>query len=160
MAEIDINKVADSIKLIFPEEASEISEALDLVNLALEGLLNSINSSIAELHKNKDYDKSMELLELSKSVSEFQIIIEQCSLVTKKDNSIDEEELEPDLETEKQDETEERKSIPNYSDYIVDNSVPHKINESFTYKRVVAFSLNNIYSISSKRLEGCFITNM
>ena len=70
MAQINANKLIDFIKLYFPEDATEISDALDLLSLALDGLLSSTNTTIAEFHKNKDFDKGMELWEFSKSVAE------------------------------------------------------------------------------------------
>ncbi len=35
--------------------------------------------------------------------------------------------------------------IPNYSDYVVDSSIPHTLYEDFTHKKVAAFSINNKY---------------
>ena len=61
MEQIDLNKLIDLIKVYFPQDGFEISDALDLLNLALEGLLNSANNVMTELNKSKDYDKSMEL---------------------------------------------------------------------------------------------------
>ena len=72
MEQIDLNKLIDLIKVYFPQDGFEISDALDLLNLALEGLLNSANNVMTELNKSKDYDKSMELLEFSKSISTLQ----------------------------------------------------------------------------------------
>ncbi|HHU18230.1 MAG TPA: hypothetical protein GXZ70_08515 [Clostridiales bacterium] len=54
------------------------------------------------------------------------------------DSESDEEEFEEEL-----DEIEEQKTIPNYSDYEVDSSIPHTLYESFTHKKVAAFSFNN-----------------
>jgi hypothetical protein len=53
MAQIDANKLIDFIKLYFPEDATEISDALELLSLALDGLLSSTNTTIAEFHKNE-----------------------------------------------------------------------------------------------------------
>ena len=94
MAQIDANKLIDFIKLYFPEDATEISDALDLLSLALDGLLSSTNTTIAEFHKNKDFDKGMELWEFSKSVAEIQEEINEYSTLISIDAEIDEEEPE------------------------------------------------------------------
>ena len=124
--------------LYFSEDATEISDSLDLLNLALDGLLNSTNTTIAEFHKNKEYDKGMELLGFSKSVSGIQEKINEYSTLISMDVEVDEEEPE-----EESDEIKEQRTIPNYSDYVVDSSIPHTLYENFTHKKVVAFLFNN-----------------
>jgi hypothetical protein len=128
MAQINANKLIDFIKLYFPEDATEISDALDLLSLALDGLLSSTNTTIAEFHKNKDFDKGMELWEFSKSVAEIQGEINEYSTLISIDAEIDEEEPE-----EEPDEIEEQRTIPNYSDYAVDSSIPHTLYEDFNW---------------------------
>lgn len=138
MNHINVNRLIDFIRQCFPEDASEISDVLDLLSLALDGLLSSANMKIAEFHKNKDYDKSIELLEFSKSISEIQEKINEYLALMSIDSENNEEELEEEL-----DEIEEQKTIPNYSDYVVDSSIPHTLYEDFTHKKVAAFSFNN-----------------
>lgn len=139
MEQIDLNKLIDLIKVYFPQDGFEISDALDLLNLALEGLLNSANNVMTELNKSKDYDKSMELLEFSKSISTLQGKINKYSNLISMNSETDEEEIEDEL-----DEIEEQRTIPNYADYVVDSSIPHTLYESFTHKKVTAFSFDNI----------------
>jgi hypothetical protein len=138
MVQNDIISIIEIIKRYFPKDSNEISDALDLLNLALDGLLNSTNRIISEFHMKKEYDKAAELLEFSKSVSGIQKKINEYSALISIDSGLDEERLEDEL-----DEIEEQKTIPNYSDYVVDSSIPHTLYEDFTYKKVVAFSLNN-----------------
>ncbi len=118
---IDIKKLIDYIKFYFPVDSIEISDALDLLNLALDGLLSSTNAIITEFHKNKDYDKSMELVEFSRSISNIQEKINEFSTSINIETEIEEEEPE-----EEPDEIEEQKIIPNYSEYVVDSSIPHQ----------------------------------
>jgi Na+/phosphate symporter len=138
MARIDVNRIIGIIKRYFPKDATEISDVLDLLNLALDGLMSSTNKMIAEFHKNKEFDKGMELWEFSKTVSAIQEKINEYSASISINAEMDEEEIEEEL-----DEIEEQKSIPNYSDYVVDSSIPHTLYEDFTHKKVVAFSFNN-----------------
>jgi hypothetical protein len=71
MAQNDVTRIIEIIKLCFPKDATEISDALELLNLALDGLMSSTNKSIAEFHKNKEFDKGMELWEFSKQCQQF-----------------------------------------------------------------------------------------
>jgi hypothetical protein len=71
MSQDDIIRIIEIIKRYFPKDATEISDALDLLNLALDGLMSSANKSIAEFHKNKEFDKGMELWEFSKQCQQF-----------------------------------------------------------------------------------------
>lgn len=135
----DINKIINSIKGYFPEDASEIVDALELLNLALDGLLGSASKQIVEFHTNKEYDQGMELLELSKSVSEIQEIINDFSILMNTETEKEEEGSE-----EEPDEAEEQRTIPNYSEYVVDSSIPHTLYEDFTHKKAAAFLLNNM----------------
>ena len=137
MGQMDVNRLIEFIRLYFPEDASEISDALDLVNLALDGLLNKVDIAVGTFNKNKDFDKSIELLKYSKLVSQIQEKINEYTALINEDHETEEEELE------ELDEIEEQKTIPNYSDYIVDSSVPHTLYEDFTHKKVAAFSFKN-----------------
>lgn len=138
MAHADTNNLIDVIKLYFPNDAIEISDALELLNLALDGLLGSTNMQIAELHKNKEYDKGVELWKLSKSVSKIQEKINECSASLNIKAEIEEEENGEEFGR-----AEEQKTIPNYAEYVVDSSIPHTLYEDFTHKKAAAFSMNN-----------------
>ena len=65
--------------------------------------------------------------------------IDEYSVLMSMDAEIEGEETGEEL-----DETEERRIIPNYSDYVVDNTIPHTLYEDFTHKRVDAFQFNNV----------------
>ncbi|HHU18229.1 MAG TPA: hypothetical protein GXZ70_08510 [Clostridiales bacterium] len=69
MVQGNLNRLIDYVRLYFPEDASEISDALDLLNLILDGLLSNANTIIAKFNNNKEYDKSIEMIEFSKSIS-------------------------------------------------------------------------------------------
>ena len=138
MAQNDVTRIIEIIKRCFPKDATEISDALELLNLALDGLMSSTNKSIAEFHKNKEFDKGMELWEFSKTVSTIQETINEYTSLLNIDAEADDDEIDEEL-----DEIDEQKTIPNYSDYVVDSSIPHTLYEDFTHKKVIAFSFNN-----------------
>lgn len=117
MTHIDANALIDSIKLHFPEEAIGISDALDSLNLALDGLLDSANRLIAESHKNKEFDEVVEILEVSKSIAQIQKKINEYSTLINVETEIEEEKLE-----EETDEMDEQKTIldcPEYKEHYI-----------------------------------------
>lgn len=138
MSQSDVNRLIDTIKLSFPKDASEISDAMNLLSFAIDGLLANANKQITELHLNKEYDKGMEMMEFSKNISEIQQRINEYSTLINPGQEIEEEDT-----GEEPDEVEEQRMIPNYSEFVVDPSMPHNLYEDFTYKKVVAFSINN-----------------
>lgn len=124
------------VRTNFPKDALDVCDSLELLNLALDGLLDSANRQISTLHKNKCYDKSMELLMISKEVSSFQTYISEYVTMLNVEAEIDEDDF-----TDETDISEEQKIIPNYAEYTVDSSVPHSLYEDFTHKKATAFSI-------------------
>jgi hypothetical protein len=138
MIKSDLSNIINFIKQNFPKDAADVSDSLDLLNLALDGLLNSANIKVGELNKSKNYDKSMELIEFLRYVSELQTQINEFSTMINIESEMEDEEL-----TEESDIVEEEKNIPNYAEYAIDSSIPHTLYEDFTHKKAVAFSINN-----------------
>lgn len=137
MSQFDIITTIKTIKRYFPKDATEISNALELLMFALDELMINTNKSIAEFHMNKKFNEGIKLLEFSKTVSEIQEAINKykslLNIGAETDGETDEE----------LDKIDKQKTVPNYSDYVVDSSVPHTLYEDFTHKKVTAFSLNN-----------------
>jgi hypothetical protein len=72
------------------------------------------------------------------AVSTIQETINEYTSLLNIDAEVDDDEINEEL-----DEIDEQKTIPNYSDYVVDSSIPHTLYEDFTHKKVIAFSFNN-----------------
>jgi hypothetical protein len=133
------SKLVDLVEYVrtnFPKDASEVCDSLELLNLALDDLLDNANRQISALHKNKNYDKSMELLMISKEVSSFQTYISEYVTMLNIESEIDEEDF-----SDESDISAEQKIIPNYAEYTVDSSIPHSLYEDFTHKKATAFSI-------------------
>lgn len=136
MNEIKLNKVIDYAKLYHPKDAVDISDGLDILNLALEGFRENINISLTQLLKEKKYANVREVTDISELIAEIQAIVDGYSVSL--DVTLDsDEEIE-----EEENIVEEEKTIPNYAEYVVDNSLPHTLYEDFTHKKAKAFSFD------------------
>ena len=135
--ESSIDKLIVFIKNEFSKEAGEISEAIDLLSLTLDGLLEHANISLAQSQRDRDFSKSKELVSFSEEISHIQAEIVKFG-----------EDLQDEVVMAEDDDTEDKAdsalnesiAIPNYEEYRVDQTVPHTLYESFTYKKACAFS--------------------
>lgn len=126
----------------FPQHAAEISDALEMFGFTLDDLLNKLNGELMLAHKNREYDKSNELVELSKTVTEIQDEISRYVALMHIEEEDEEEET-----AEEEEPDSGQKTVLDYAQYAVDSTVPHSVDESFTNTKVAAFMLKN------KRLE-------
>ncbi len=128
-----ITETTEYIKENFPKDAREIIDVLDLLNLALDGVLDSANIQISELHKAKEYSKSKELIDFSEQLSNVQSTLSEYSALL----------IDPDQDSEEDDELDldiDKKGLPDYAAYAIDDKIPHSLYENFTYTKATAFS--------------------
>ncbi|HBH13443.1 MAG TPA: hypothetical protein DDX29_10070 [Clostridiales bacterium] len=134
MDENKINHLIEYTKMCHPKDAVDISDGLDILNMALDGLRENINLTLSKLLKEKNYTEVREVTNASESVAEIQNLIDGYVIM-----------LEVPLENDEKNEyeesaTEEEKTIPNYGDYVVNDALSHNLYEDFTHKKVTAFS--------------------
>jgi len=136
MHDPQIKEIIIKIKQDFPNDAADISDALEILSLALDGLRDNANRRMKAHADEKDYEKSTDFLQLSKAVSSLQeTLLEYTSILV--DEKETDEVFEPDI-------SQEQREIPNYAAYTVDSTVPHTLYDSFTHKKATAFSINGI----------------
>ena len=106
-------------------------------------LASSIDSAIERVGEkaklsidNKEYSKINQLIDNSKELDSISKKIQE--VIGDLDTIIDNRNIEED--SKKIDEVDER-SIPNYSDYLVDTEVEHNLYEDLTHKRPCAFKI-------------------
>lgn len=135
MEKIKLNQLIDYVKFNYPKDAVEISDGLELFNLALDGLRENINTSLTQSLADKNYLEVREITDISELVAKIQANVSDFSnaLYTLTDN--DETNVEEDI-------LEEQKNIPDYKEYVVDDSAPHSLYEDYTHKKAKAFSIN------------------
>ncbi len=132
-----VTEITEYIKENFPKDAREIIDVLDLLNLALDGVLDSANTQISELHKAKEYSKSKELIDFSEKLSSVQSILSEYSALLIDPDQDSDEEAEIDLDIDK-------RVLPDYAVYAIDDKIPHSLYENFTYTKATAFSFKGV----------------
>lgn len=132
------NDLIKAICELYPNKAHDIGESISLMNIVLEELLNIINQDISKKLVIMNHEIATKLVELHKKVSdEFELNREICELI-ESSISVD---LIDDLFVQTYEE--EKRNIPNYGDYVVDQTVPHTLFEDFEHKKPIGFKLND-----------------
>lgn len=125
------------IKAVFPSDTADICDAFELLNLAFDGARENANKQMKLAADVKDYEKTQELLLLSQDINKIQGEVLQYTVFLNEGTDAEDEESEDEEDIFK-----EQKEIPDYSEYVVDSTVPHTLYENFTHKKAAAFSLN------------------
>lgn len=137
----DITDIISYINENFNNDVKDLTDSLDLVNLSLDGILESANIKLTQYHKEKQYEEGIEILNFSKELAEIQEKL--CELTLLLNDADNEEDVvaESDIEQEK-------KEIPNYSQYAIDDKIPHTLYEDFTHKKASGFSIEGMFFVA------------
>lgn len=132
------NDLLKTICELYPGKAEDIGESIGLLNMVLDELLNTITTDVSSKLSNRNHDAATKSLELHKRISqeydensEFKEFIENSLLVDLSNDSV--------VQTDE----DEKKTIPDYSKYTVDQTIPHTLYENFEFKRPIGFKLND-----------------
>ena len=134
----NLDKLIDYVKLNHPKDSIDISDSLDLLNLALDGLRVNINDSLTQSLNDKNYDITREVTDISEMVFELQSAIDgyATALIVGLDSD---EELVENENINVMD-----KTNPDYAHYTVNNAIPHSLYEDFTHKKAEGFSFRGM----------------
>ncbi|WP_195468137.1 hypothetical protein [Clostridium sp. D43t1_170807_H7] len=119
-----------------PSSVGDIREALDLLASSIDSAIERVGEKAKLSIDNKEYSKINQLIDNSKELDSISKKIQE--VIGDLDTIIDNRNIEED--SKKIDEVDER-SIPNYSDYLVDTEVEHNLYEDLTHKRPCAFKI-------------------
>ena len=119
-----------------PSSVGDIREALDLLASSIDSAIERVGEKAKLSIDNKEYSKINQLIDNSKELDYISKKIQE--VIGDLDTIIDNRNIEED--SKKIDEVDER-SIPNYSDYLVDTEVEHNLYEDLTHKRPCAFKI-------------------
>lgn len=119
-----------------PSSVGDIREALDLLASSIDSAIERVGEKAKLSIDNKEYSKINQLIDNSKKLDSISKKIQE--VIGDLDTIIDNRNIEED--SKKIDEVDER-SIPNYSDYLVDTEVEHNLYEDLTHKRPCAFKI-------------------
>lgn len=144
-------KVFEFLGKEVPSSISDIREVLDLLAASIDSAVDQVGEKVTKSFADKDFKK----------VSELSLNSEELDSISKKiqdvigdlDNIIDDRNIEED--SKKIDEVDE-KSIPNYSDYLVDIEIEHNLYEDLTHKRPCAFKIEGT-KVEIKDWKGALV---
>lgn len=148
MKRLEFNEVIDKLKEEFPDKAIDISESLELlretINDSIEAIGNRINTAVT----NRNFDNVTLYSNMAEEAYSYEKKIEDLI------NILEVEKIDVADETE---EEVEKKTIPNYDEYVVDSNVEHTLYENFTHKRPAAFKMNDHKLIEVKTWQDVLV---
>lgn len=144
-------KVFEFLGKEVPDSVDDIREALDLLVTSIEGASDQVREIAKASIDNKDYNKVAQFISNSEELDSISKRIQE--LVGDLDTIIDNRNISQDSRV--MEEVDE-KTIPNYSDYLVDINVEHNLYEDLTHKRPCAFKIEG-ERIEIKDWKGALI---
>ena len=129
-------KVFEFLGKEVPSSVGDIREALDLLATSIDTAVEQVGERVSKSFADKDFKKAAELSLNSEELDSISKRIQE--VISDLDTIIDNRNIEED--SKEIDEVDE-KTIPNYSDYLVDTEVEHNLYEDLTHKRPCAFKI-------------------
>ncbi|WP_308780166.1 hypothetical protein [uncultured Clostridium sp.] len=129
-------KVFEFLGKEVPGAIDDIREVLDLLSTSIDGAIEQVGGKVSKYFANKDFKKVSELTTNSEELDSISKKIQE--MISDLDNIIEDRNIEKDFND--IGETDE-KSIPNYSDYLVDSEIEHNLYEDLTHKRPCAIKI-------------------
>lgn len=133
---MELNEMIAYIKKEFPKDSIEIKECLSLLSETIDSTITDIKKASDNAYENRSWEKAEKLLQMAKSINEVENSIYKHIEDLELEDSVEEK-----VVVQQENEQLEDNKLPNYSDYAVDENIPHKLLESFTYKCPAAFSI-------------------
>lgn len=120
-------------------QAKDIYYSLELLSSSIDDTKNAMTKTIQ--NNASDFSKVNLLSSYAEKIKNIEDLIDDYLDSFSINSSDDEDKIEEDED--------EKREIPNYKDYEVDQEIPHLLTESFTYKKICGFFINNIrYNIN------------
>lgn len=136
----ELTERIETVKSLYPHDAKELSDALGLLSLALDGLYESTTKSVHELMEKRRPGECQTVLLFQQDVIDLQEKVDEYS-----DALLDEKEEAEDIDEMVTDEEVEKRQLPDYAKYQVDSAVPHSLNDDYTYTKACGFTINGNY---------------
>lgn len=143
-----MNNILNIIKSEFPDKAKDILESLELLNEAISSTIDDISSELNEALKSRDKTSMNKYNELASEGFKYEEIIENIIRLLS---------IEDDIDKDKADNMYNKHSIPNYSDYMIDNWIEHTLLEDFKHKRPFGFKFISDEIIEANTWKEVFI---
>lgn len=143
-----MKEILEVIKNEFPDKAIDISESLQLLKEMIASTMEDINDKMNKAFENRDFKNVQKYSDLAEQTYAYEKKIEEIiNLIDIENNTIEND----------TDEEIEKRTIPNYEDYIVDHNIEHTLYENFTHKRPFAFKIGQEKLIEIKTWQEMFV---
>lgn len=144
-------KVFEFLGKEVPSSIGDIREALDLLATSIDSAIEQVGEKVSKSFADKDFKKAAELSLNSEELDSISKKIQE--VIGNLDTIIDNINIE---EYSKEIDQVDEKSIPNYSDYLVDTEVEHNLYEDLTHKRPCAFKIEDT-KVEIKDWKGALV---
>ncbi|MFA6815009.1 MAG: hypothetical protein WCQ87_03815 [Parabacteroides sp.] len=153
---MECNDVLDKLKEEFPDKAIDISECLELLREIINDSIEAIGDRINTAVTNRNFDGVTQYSDMAEEINRYEKKIEEFidMLEVERIDMLEVERIDVPGETE---EEVEKKTIPNYAEYVVDSRVEHTLYENFTHKRPAAFKINDHKLIEVKTWQDVLV---
>src|SRR5690554_2491636 len=118
--------VINVLKKELPKKVVDISESLELVREVLNSTYEEVAEKISKSVTNKSFDDMQKYSNLAQDINQVEEILNDLIIRL---------EIEDDYLEDPFIEENEKRALPNYEEYMVDNNVEHTLYENFTHKR-------------------------
>ncbi|HPF16832.1 MAG TPA: hypothetical protein P5107_08305 [Thermotogota bacterium] len=130
---MDKESLLKMLKTEFPEKAIDLSENLELLKETIKDIIEEIGEKIQSDFSHRMFENLELFGEIAKEFSFFENQTDEAIALLDiddlSDNTVPEEE-------------QGIRTLPNYSEYVVDTNIEHTLYENFTHKRPSGFKLN------------------
>lgn len=135
---MELEQIIQLIKKDFPKQSIEISESLELLKETISDTMNAIDQKMSDAFRRRDFTTRREYESIAVSINSYENRLEEfISMLT-----LDEGEM-YEVDVTEFDVEDEKKAIPDYAAYTVDNNVEHTLYENFTHIRPDSFKFIN-----------------
>ena len=131
---MELFELLENVRERFPNKAIDIYESIELLQNVLSDTIKEISDKTSEKVLERKFDEVANLADVAKALNMYENRINEILSAL---------ELECTSDYQPENDVDERRALPNYSDYIVDSKVEHTLYENFTHIRPFGFKIND-----------------
>ena len=130
---MQVTELFETLKEEFPDKLSDVLESLNLYKFTLDDVMRLISKKREQTFHKRDFAEDERLTSMGRKLYDYICDIESLIKVLEDDDIKGQEDM---------DEETEKSIIPNYSEYVVDDTIPHSLYEDFRHIRPKAFEID------------------
>ena len=145
---MEMYDLISNIKKELPNKAIDIYESLELLQSVLSDSIDEIKDLSSSNIVERNFDSSLRLIEMAMHLNKYEKDLSDILLKL---------DIETDNDYEDSEEQNERREIPDYDLYVVDNKIEHTLYENFTHIRPFGFRIANEKFVEAKTWQEMLI---